>query len=62
MKLLNRLRAIEEGGSDLDNTDAETNASHLRVYNALIKIAPSFRHRNLSLVGMLSARRRIYER
>lgn len=60
-KLLSKLRVIE-GGSDLNNADAETNASHLRVYDALIKIAPSFRHSNLSLVGMLSARRRIYER
>ena len=62
MIFLRRLRAIEEGDGDLGNADEETNYLHLRVYDALIGIAPSFRHRNANLVEMLDARRRIYVR
>lgn len=62
MTLLRHLRAIEEGGSDLSNADAETNALHLRVYDALIQIAPSFRHRNATLEEMLKAHREIFMR
>ncbi len=60
--LLRRLRTIEEGDSDLGNADAATNVLHLRVYDALIKIAPSFRHQNFTLVQSLSYRRQIYVR
>ncbi len=60
LTLLRRLRALEEGGSDLSNADGQTNALHLRIYDALIGIAPSFRNRNPTLGDMLRARRRTY--
>ena len=62
MTLLHRFKAIEEAGSELDNADAKTNSLHLRVYDALIEIAPSFRHRNPTLVGSLRARRHTHVR
>ena len=62
MTLLYHLRAIEEGGSDLGNVDAETNGLYLMVYDALIKILPSFRHENPTLVEKLRARRQLYMR
>ena len=62
MIFLRRLRAIEESEADLGNAGEETNILHLRVYDALIKIAPSFKSRNTTLEGMLGARRRIYVR
>ena len=62
MTLLRHLRAIEEGGSDLGNADTETNGLHLRVYDALIEIPPSFQHQNPTLVEKLRARRQSYMR
>ena len=62
MTLLHRLKAIEEAGSELDNGDAKTNSLHLRVYDSLIAIAPSFRHRNPTLVEKLSGRRQAHMR
>ena len=59
---LRRLQAIEESDGDLGNVGEETNLLHLRVYDTLIGIAPSFKHRNATLVEMLGARRRIYVR
>ncbi|KAM0798684.1 hypothetical protein BDR22DRAFT_823158 [Usnea florida] len=57
LTLLQRLRAIEEAGSELNNADAKMNSLHLKVYDSLIAIAPSFRHRSPTLVYSLSARR-----
>ena len=57
LTLLQRLRAIEEAGSEINNADAKTNSLHLKVYDSLIAIAPSFRHRSPTLVYSLRVRR-----
>ena len=62
MALLHRLKAIEEAGSELDNADAKMNSLHLKIYDSLIAIAPSFRHRNPTLVEKLSGRRQTHVR
>ena len=62
LKLLHRLKAIEEAGNELDNADAKTSSIHVRVYDALTKIAPHFSQRNPTLVEMLSGRRQEYVR
>ena len=62
LKLLHRLKAIEEARIELANADMKTNSIHLKVYDALIAIAPSFRHRNQTLVGSLSVRRQMHVR
>ena len=60
--LLQCLKAIEEADSELDNADAKTNSLHVRIYDALIAIAPSFSQRNPTLVGSLRTRRQMHMR
>ena len=49
MTLLCHLRGIEEGDGNLDNADGAMNTVHLKVYGALISIAP-YRHQTPNLV------------
>ena len=60
MALLRRLKAIEDAGNELDNADMKTYSLHLKIYDALIAIAPSLSQRNPTLVGSLRARRQMH--